>query len=185
MKNSDFRRLMDDEFGPANAGVIASTLVLPTLDLTADDALRVVVEDPEVRRLARGVAQAAQKRQGRGDEAEAAAIGHAGGKGVAADVPGRARRLELREALLVQRGQQPVRGRDGQPRRPREVRKPGAALALRHQPHQRQRPHHRLHPVLLGHDPLARFAGSWKKIRALSRCRVARIMTARTDRRTR
>ena len=32
MKHSDFRRMMDDEFGPANAGVIASTLVLPTLD---------------------------------------------------------------------------------------------------------------------------------------------------------
>ena len=40
MKHSDFRRMMDDEFGPANAGVIASTLVLPTLDLTADAALR-------------------------------------------------------------------------------------------------------------------------------------------------
>lgn len=39
MKHSDFRRMMDDEFGSANAGVIAATLVLPTLDMTADAAL--------------------------------------------------------------------------------------------------------------------------------------------------
>jgi hypothetical protein len=39
MRLSEFRRLMDEEFGSANAGVIASSLVLPTLDATADQAL--------------------------------------------------------------------------------------------------------------------------------------------------
>lgn len=39
MKHSDFRRMMEDEFGSANAAVIASTLVLPTLDQTADASL--------------------------------------------------------------------------------------------------------------------------------------------------
>jgi hypothetical protein len=39
MRLSEFRRLMDEEFGSANAGVIASSLVLPTLDTTADQAL--------------------------------------------------------------------------------------------------------------------------------------------------
>lgn len=39
MKISDFRRLMDEEFGPANAGVIESSLVLPTLLVTAEQAL--------------------------------------------------------------------------------------------------------------------------------------------------
>lgn len=39
MRLSEFQRLMDEEFGPANAGVIASSLVLPTLDTTAERAL--------------------------------------------------------------------------------------------------------------------------------------------------
>lgn len=39
MKISDFRRLMDDEFGPGNAGVIATSLMLPTLRVTAEQAL--------------------------------------------------------------------------------------------------------------------------------------------------
>ena len=68
MRLSEFRRLMDEEFGPANAGVIASSLVLPTLDTTADAALeagwdprRVWLEVcdlqdiPESRRLGRDI----------------------------------------------------------------------------------------------------------------------------------
>jgi hypothetical protein len=39
MRISEFRRLMDEEFGPGNAGVIASTLVLPSILTTADAAL--------------------------------------------------------------------------------------------------------------------------------------------------
>ncbi|QCU78498.1 DUF3046 domain-containing protein [Citricoccus sp. SGAir0253] len=39
MRLSEFRRLMDEEFGPANAGMIAASLVLPTLGTTADSAL--------------------------------------------------------------------------------------------------------------------------------------------------
>lgn len=45
MKISDFRRLMDEEFGPGNAGVIASSLVLPSLLVTAEQALE-SGEDP-------------------------------------------------------------------------------------------------------------------------------------------
>ncbi|MEO9246712.1 DUF3046 domain-containing protein [Citricoccus nitrophenolicus] len=39
MKISEFRRLMDEEFGPGNAGVIETSLVLPTLQVTAEQAL--------------------------------------------------------------------------------------------------------------------------------------------------
>jgi hypothetical protein len=39
MRISEFRRLMEDEFGPGNAGVIASSLVLPSILTTADEAL--------------------------------------------------------------------------------------------------------------------------------------------------
>ncbi len=45
MRLSDFRRLMEEEFGPGNAGVIASSLVLPTLGTTAERALE-AGEDP-------------------------------------------------------------------------------------------------------------------------------------------
>ena len=47
MKTSEFRRLMDEEFGPGNAGVIASSLVLPTLQMTAEQALETGA-DPKV-----------------------------------------------------------------------------------------------------------------------------------------
>lgn len=39
MKESAFWQLMTDEFGDANARVVASSLVLPTLFLTAQQAL--------------------------------------------------------------------------------------------------------------------------------------------------
>ncbi|MGM7670173.1 DUF3046 domain-containing protein [Microbacterium sp. A93] len=68
MKISDFRRLMDDEFGPGNAGVIATSLVLPTLQVTAEQALETGTEPkrvwrdvcdlqgvPESRRLGRDI----------------------------------------------------------------------------------------------------------------------------------
>ncbi|HEY4614467.1 MAG TPA: DUF3046 domain-containing protein [Citricoccus sp.] len=68
MRLSEFRRLMDEEFGPANAGVIASSLVLPTLDTTADAALEAgwdprrvwrevcdLQDVPESRRLGRDI----------------------------------------------------------------------------------------------------------------------------------
>ncbi|MFC7402851.1 DUF3046 domain-containing protein [Citricoccus sp. GCM10030269] len=68
MKISDFRRLMNEEFGAANAGVIASSLVLPTLLTTADQAIDAGVDPkrvwldvcdlqdvPEERRLGRDI----------------------------------------------------------------------------------------------------------------------------------
>ena len=48
MKHSEFRRLMDDEFGPGNAGVIAATLVLPSLLETADRSLEAGVDPRRV-----------------------------------------------------------------------------------------------------------------------------------------
>lgn len=39
MRVSEFRRLMDDEFGPARAGLVEDTLHLPGLDRTAAEAL--------------------------------------------------------------------------------------------------------------------------------------------------
>lgn len=68
MKISDFRRLMDEEFGPGNAGVIETSLVLPSLGVTAERALEAGTEPkrvwrdvcdlqgvPESRRLGRDV----------------------------------------------------------------------------------------------------------------------------------
>ncbi|MEV4900520.1 DUF3046 domain-containing protein [Citricoccus sp. NPDC055426] len=68
MKTSDFRRLMDEEFGPGNAGVIATSLVLPTLQVTAEQALETGADPkavwldvcdlqgvPESRRLGRDI----------------------------------------------------------------------------------------------------------------------------------
>lgn len=48
MRESHFRQLMDDEFGDANAGVISSSLVLPGLDMTAEEALSAGVEPRDV-----------------------------------------------------------------------------------------------------------------------------------------
>lgn len=48
MKRSAFWILMDDEFGEANASVIASSLVLPALHQTAADALAQGVDPREV-----------------------------------------------------------------------------------------------------------------------------------------
>lgn len=45
---SEFQRLMEDEFGSAYAGVIASRLTLPTLDMTAEQALAAGVEPRRV-----------------------------------------------------------------------------------------------------------------------------------------
>ena len=39
MRLSEFRRLMDEEFGLATAGMIAASLVLPTPGTPADSAL--------------------------------------------------------------------------------------------------------------------------------------------------
>ena len=39
MRESEFRRLMDEEFGPARAGLVADSLHLPGLDTTATAAL--------------------------------------------------------------------------------------------------------------------------------------------------
>lgn len=68
MKTSEFRRLMDEEFGPGNAGVIASSLVLPTILTTADQAIEAGTDPkrvwldvcdlqgvPEERRLGRDI----------------------------------------------------------------------------------------------------------------------------------
>lgn len=68
MKISDFRRLMDEEFGPGNGGVIETSLVLPSLGVTAERALEAGIEPkrvwrdvcdlqgvPESRRLGRDI----------------------------------------------------------------------------------------------------------------------------------
>lgn len=39
MRTSEFRRLMEEEFGPARAGLMVDTLHLPGFDDTASDAL--------------------------------------------------------------------------------------------------------------------------------------------------
>ena len=39
MRTSEFRRLMEEEFGPARAGLMVDTLHLPGFDATASDAL--------------------------------------------------------------------------------------------------------------------------------------------------
>ncbi len=47
MRQSHFWTLLEDEFGSANAGVIASSLELPGLKATAQDALAAGI-DPRV-----------------------------------------------------------------------------------------------------------------------------------------
>ena len=44
MRVSEFRRLMDEEFGPGRAGIVADSLHLPGLDTTATAALAAGVD---------------------------------------------------------------------------------------------------------------------------------------------
>ncbi|MCK6090593.1 MAG: DUF3046 domain-containing protein [Micrococcaceae bacterium] len=68
MRVSEFQRLMDEEFGPGRAGLVADSLHLPGLDTTATAALAAGVDPrriwlavcelhdiPEERRLGRDV----------------------------------------------------------------------------------------------------------------------------------
>ena len=48
MRASEFRRLMEEEFGPARAGLMADTLHLPGFDATASDALATGADPREV-----------------------------------------------------------------------------------------------------------------------------------------
>lgn len=48
MRVSEFRRLMDEEFGPARAGLVADSLDLPGLDTTATAALAAGVDPRRV-----------------------------------------------------------------------------------------------------------------------------------------
>ena len=48
MRESEFRRLMDEEFGPARAGLVADSLHLPGLDTTATAALAAGVDPRRV-----------------------------------------------------------------------------------------------------------------------------------------